>query len=419
MNKFSVIQILNYLPVRGGAFLPTMNKRIAVIVPVYNVEKYLSRCIDSIINQTYHDLQIILVDDGSTDNSGRICDSYKCDSRVQVIHQPNGGSVRSRKAGLKEVQAEYVAFVDSDDYIEENMYEELLTLAIKTEADFVHAPYFIETLNGVSDNSKTLEEGCVEITDETRVELIHRNLTGVIFPQRVIPGICSKIYKRELAEKCFSLVPDNQQLGDDDIFQCACLLEASKFYITTKPYYHYVFRQKSLSKTRNEATLSGRLGEYLALENLFKKYDYEKELYEANKVLLIYQLFACVPDIIEIIEKKMNIALYLPNEERFLGKKIAIWGCGKEGKACYKQLKELENCSIMAWIDNNQKNGIIDGVLINSFEDKVELLRDNCDFIVIAVKTERTASAIKEQCLKYGISEDKVVWEKLVYKSIE
>lgn len=105
-----------------------MNPKITVIVPVYNVEKYLHKCIDSIINQTYKELEIILVNDGSPDNSASICDEYaRKDNRIKVIHQKNKGLSGARNSGLEIATGEYVAFVDSDDWVHEKMYETLIT----------------------------------------------------------------------------------------------------------------------------------------------------------------------------------------------------------------------------------------------------------------------------------------------------
>ena len=107
-------------------------EKISVIVPVYRVEKYLRRCIESIINQDYSNLEIILVDDGSDDSSPQICDYYeKIDSRIIVIHQRNGGLSCARNRGLEVATGDYIGFVDSDDYIERNMYSTLLELPIQ------------------------------------------------------------------------------------------------------------------------------------------------------------------------------------------------------------------------------------------------------------------------------------------------
>lgn len=116
---------------------------ISVIVPVYNIEHYISECLESILNQTYTDLQIIIIDDGSTDGSGKICDEYaKKDKRIQVIHTDNYGPGHARKEGLQYARGEYVGFVDGDDRIQPQMYEELLREIEETGADFVHFGYF-------------------------------------------------------------------------------------------------------------------------------------------------------------------------------------------------------------------------------------------------------------------------------------
>lgn len=111
---------------------------ISVVIPVYNVEKYLNECIESVLTQTYTDYEIILVDDGSTDSSGHICDDYMtADSRVRVIHQKNGGLSAARNTGLKEAKGEYIYFLDSDDYIEEYTLEYLVEVSVKENADVV------------------------------------------------------------------------------------------------------------------------------------------------------------------------------------------------------------------------------------------------------------------------------------------
>lgn len=111
---------------------------ISVIVPVFKVEKFLSKCIESILNQTYTDIEVILVDDGSPDKCGEICDLYaQRDKRVKVIHKENGGQASARNAGLEIATGDYISFIDSDDWIDKDMYEELLRVAKSTDADIV------------------------------------------------------------------------------------------------------------------------------------------------------------------------------------------------------------------------------------------------------------------------------------------
>ena len=115
-----------------------MDCTVSVIVPVYNSEKYLNRCVDSILNQTYRSIELILVDDGSPDNSGRICDEYaEKDSRVRVIHKANAGVSAARNSGLEVASGDYATFVDSDDYIEPDMYSDMMEKVNQYNCDVV------------------------------------------------------------------------------------------------------------------------------------------------------------------------------------------------------------------------------------------------------------------------------------------
>ena len=117
--------------------------KVSIVVPIYNVEKYLEQCIDSIINQTLKEIEIILVDDGSPDNCPQICDDYvKKDSRIKVVHKTNGGLSSARNAGIEIATGDYIGFVDSDDYIELDMYEKMYNIAIENNVDFVMSDYY-------------------------------------------------------------------------------------------------------------------------------------------------------------------------------------------------------------------------------------------------------------------------------------
>ncbi|MDE6947641.1 MAG: glycosyltransferase, partial [Anaeroplasmataceae bacterium] len=116
---------------------------ISIIVPIFNVEKFIPECIESIQKQSYTNMQVILVDDGSTDSSGKICDKYASgDARIEVIHQQNKGLVAARKSGLKKAKGKYIGFVDGDDYIDSDMYQTLVREMEETKVDFVHCRYW-------------------------------------------------------------------------------------------------------------------------------------------------------------------------------------------------------------------------------------------------------------------------------------
>ena len=164
---------------------------ISVIVPVYNVEKYLDKCIQSIVDQTYTNLEIILVDDGSPDNSGAICDEWaEKDNRIKVIHKANGGLSDARNAGLDIATGEYIAFVDSDDYIELDFYDKLYNVIKATNCDIS-----ICNLRKVYENNNVSVNNCdtFEITEYSTTEAM-----SALIDDKIRQVVWNKLYKADI-----------------------------------------------------------------------------------------------------------------------------------------------------------------------------------------------------------------------------
>lgn len=150
---------------------------ISVIIPVYNVEKYLAECVDSVLRQTHTDYEILLVDDGSTDSSGQMCDEYaRKDSRIRVIHRPNGGLSAARNTGLKAAQGKYIYFLDSDDYIEERALEHLTALAEQETADIVFFDGFVFFDECEEDDTVSRYTRKEQYTPENGRKMLHQQL---------------------------------------------------------------------------------------------------------------------------------------------------------------------------------------------------------------------------------------------------
>ena len=149
---------------------------ISIIIPVYNVEKYLRKCLDSIINQTYKKLEIILIDDGSTDNSGKICEEYaKKDDRIIVIHKENAGVSSARNRGIELANGKYIGFIDSDDWIEENMYETLYQNLLQFDVDISMCNYSIIRNHKKTFHKHDLEDGILIDNKKEFFELLRLN----------------------------------------------------------------------------------------------------------------------------------------------------------------------------------------------------------------------------------------------------
>lgn len=243
-----------------------MEKLISIIVPVYNVEKYLEKCVKSIINQTYKNIEIILVNDGSKDNSGKICEQLKeKDNRIKIIHKENGGLSDARNAGLKIARGEYIGFVDSDDYIAEDMFETLYNLNKKYNSEISIVSYY-EMYNGkvisVRDTKK-LEE-------MTKIEAIKE----LLMDTKIQSYAWNKLFKREL----FNNIEFPTNKNFEDIATTLLLFEkANKVVLLEEPKYYYVRRDNSIIGTRNYKTYKDYLDviydKYLYLDGKYKELD--------------------------------------------------------------------------------------------------------------------------------------------------
>lgn len=211
---------------------------LSVIVPVYNVENYLSRCVDSILNQTYPHMEVILVDDGATDTSGMICDGYaEKDSRVKVIHKENGGLSSARNAGLDICQGEYVAFVDSDDWIEADAYEKMLALAKEMDVKLVCAGRY-----DVSDRTGEKKVGlCPPKTERISSE----ELVGRIFTwNQCDSSACDKLYHRTLLQNWRFPVG---KVCEDVPVMYRIILQTEWVAVYDQPVYNYFHRHGSIT----------------------------------------------------------------------------------------------------------------------------------------------------------------------------
>lgn len=219
--------------------------RVSVIVPVYNAEKYLTECVNSILAQTLHDIELILVDDGSTDSSPAMCDAYEeKDCRVKVIHKANGRAASARNAGIKVAQGDYIAFVDSDDWISPDMYETMLVPG----ADVCLCDYV--QFNGEQDfpfTQANIREGFYD-KDQIRKEVYpHLVMDGVEFPV-TISNWALLIKRRVIIENNLSYREDIL-ISEDAPFGSEVLYCASSFaYLKGRYFYHYRMTEGSASK---------------------------------------------------------------------------------------------------------------------------------------------------------------------------
>ena len=249
-------------------------QKISIIVPVYNVEKYLHQCVDSIISQTYTNTEIILVDDGSPDNCGKICDEYaQKDNRIKVIHKPNGGLSEARNFGIEVATGDWLMFIDSDDYIENNMIEKLYNIAVQEDAQIALCGVvsFDETHEWVSDFLR-VEPGIFRGIDILKQDCIS---TPFIIP-------CNKIFKKTIFDDIRFYVG---RIHEDEMIAPYFLDKCKKLVAIKDLMYHYRQLPSSISHTID----AKRLDWIFSLYNRFFYYKNHIELKDySSKVLKDY-----------------------------------------------------------------------------------------------------------------------------------
>ena len=227
--------------------------KVSVIVPIYNVEPYLDRCMQSLIHQTLKDIEIILVDDGSPDRCPQMCDEYaQKDSRIKVIHKKNAGLGYARNSGLEIATGEYVAFVDSDDYIKTNMYEELYNNTIGKDLDAVFGGFYIESYKGIWTASKEVNEMKLFQTKQIQSFLLDMIACAPSIPQerKYEMSVWHSIYKKEIIDKYNIRFLSEREIASEDIpFQIDFLSKSSKIMYVPQNYYYYCLNSTSLTKT--------------------------------------------------------------------------------------------------------------------------------------------------------------------------
>lgn len=228
-----------------------MTPKISVIVPVYNVEKYLPRCIDSILSQTFTEFELLLIDDGSPDNCGKICDEYVAkDSRVRVFHKPNGGVSSARNLGLDKAQGGWITFIDSDDYVGKEYLAEFVNIVTKCDAEFV-----------VINNYGNILEGNTE-------KILMRDDYDILFSEDCFHRVCApwgKLFNLDIIRTLNLRFNQELSLGEDVIFVLSYLLGISKLVQIKSCSYCYELRDGSLTKKENSYEYESTTSEKFSL----------------------------------------------------------------------------------------------------------------------------------------------------------
>lgn len=370
---------------------------ISVIVPIYNVEAYLPQCIESLLHQTFTDLEIILVDDGSTDGCAAICEEYgKMDSRITVLHKENGGLVNARKTGLKAANGEYVGYVDADDWIEPDMYERMYIKMIEEKVDVVMCGHYEDTgtvrkkvLHGIPEG----QYGKQELFREVYPRMI---VNDAFFEGGIFPGVWDKLYRKERLEPFQYEVDERITMGEDAACIYPCLLNAESIYVMGESFYHYRQTQTSMVK-RIPAKELEREQFRILYETVNRSLERNADIFDLREQWKIYLLFMMVPRSPSLYRDYEKLDFLFPFPEVKRGDNIVIYGAGAHGQRLYHYIEETGFCHIKAWADRNYIELQAMGLPVDSPE-RVSAV--SFDAIVIANTYERSRKALYQELIK-------------------
>jgi glycosyltransferase involved in cell wall biosynthesis len=282
-----------------------VHPEISIIVPVYNVEPYIHKCIDSILAQTFTDFELILVNDGSPDNCGRICNEYaNKDSRVKVIHKENGGQSEARNIGLDIAKGKYIGFVDSDDWIEPDMYELLYRMCENNKCDIANCTSIIHY------EDKVVKKGSHPLTIHNREEAIKTLLEGELYDEVV----WTKLIKKDLLKDI--RFPEGL-IYEDTAFTYKIIHKTEKVCCIGAPKYHYIKRENS---TMDQAIKGVRIDGVIIYDEMYKFIDENYKglsklvtLKLANNAMVLLNLMSTKKDFKKNYKKQYNLVVSILN----------------------------------------------------------------------------------------------------------
>ncbi len=379
-----------------------MQSVLTVIVPVYNAEPYIEQCISSICKQNLDEMRIVIIDDGSTDKSSKICDDYALkDSRILVIHQNNMGKLNARKKGLELADSKYVTFVDADDWIDDGTYLTML-------------PYMNKNIDIIM-FGKILEKGKrgrEYYQSRYRHGFYQRNQIEIdIFPTMIwdtekcqigVPqSLCDKLFKTTLLKSVYKEMDELGRLNmaEDAVVLFPVFERANSLYIMKDNFYHY----------RQENT---NVPEYIRSDHFFD------DLYKWYKYLHRHLSFDTATEQLEYLYMKyvnqrklvygtstFDLEYMFPFDKVPTKSRIIIWGAGNVGQTYYLQVNRINYCEIVAWVDN-ASNLYSKNVITGKHFFSMQL---EYDFIIIAVNANNVVQEIKRELLLNNIPEHKIV----------
>lgn len=385
--------------------------KISIIVPVYNVEEFVEECIRSIVNQSYGDLEIILVDDGSTDDSGIICDAWaENDSRICVYHQQNKGLVNARKQGLLRATGEYVIFVDSDDWIDSGMCEEAMRIISATGV--MQVEFAITDVNQEfkTKRKSCFEEGAYQGENFRNIILPRAMYRGDFFEYGIAPYACNKVFRKDLITEQYLKLNDEARIFEGAVCEFSYLVKSDSIFISHNSFYNYRYRENSV---KHKFLLEDERALAINQRILFQQICESSYADILLPQFLIWRNWAAIWKCPQLFDNKEEGCFLCPFGGVRKGEKIALYGAGAVGTNLYGYLENVCGIRVKYWTDR-QYDSLKRNLPLCAIE---ELISGDYDVVIIAILRADSASNAMSLLLQMGIDKSKIRWvqEKYIY----
>lgn len=380
--------------------------KVSIIIPVYNSEQYLRECLDSVIAQSLKEIEIICVDDGSTDNCPQILEEYaNKDFRIMVLHEKNSGSAAARKKGISLASGEYVGFVDSDDWIDQEMYEKLYSYAVEGGVEFVSSGYIKEG-NYTTIQYDNVEEGIY------RKEEIHKLRNNAIYNMQtkalgMSGSMCCKLYKADLLKKLKDEMPEGMAFSEDKMCNLLYVLNCNSAHVIKQAFYHYRMQKDSVVHTPRVDYLMHVDKVYQFLIKLYQHVNFSHIMRQQAELYII-----------ELLVHGINQRMGFENRNLFWidpywldeipeASRIILYGGGELGEKYHRQLAGRKDLVYAGCVDYGFERYSGEDFAVCS----PEILQEaEYDHIVITIKNPGKAAEVRERLIQDGVEEEKILW---------
>ncbi|MCI8514947.1 MAG: glycosyltransferase family 2 protein [Lachnospiraceae bacterium] len=379
---------------------------VSVVIPVYNAGEYLETCLCSVAEQTYKNLEILLVDDGSTDDSPRFCDAFaKRDVRFRVIRQENQGAASARKQGVLRARGDYLCFADADDRMDAGMIA-FLADRIGT-CDLITSGCYSEDRPGeYTVRTDSLPEGIYDTKEAMRYFIDNMIAYENRFEDGVLPFLWNKMYRTDwmkavIADGCSSIT-----YAEDRELLFRYILKCDSIRVAYQSFYYYRYKPDSIMRTARKNFMRDLNELYLSLEKVFEKHPQKVSLMRQLELFLISRI-DLIPAYMWFSPDVQGGGYVFPFPDLKAGSRIVLYGAGRVGVCYYRQIFRQGRLQMVLWADKNWEKRREDSMPVSA---PACVAACEYDYIVVAVKEKSTAEEIRRELVETGIPEKTILW---------